>query len=157
MTRPSRPALLLALAAAAALPACESDPIVIGTGSRAVLEVSVEPNPVTATQSSIGSVSASYKITITETNGLGGEFVFVNGSVYDPETGKLVATNYYDRDDMTVYVGSKRIEALGSVTLTQSASYQLASLGKAATLVVSVQLKDDRTNLVNASNLFKIE
>jgi hypothetical protein len=153
----ARPALLAALAAAAVLPSCGSDPITIGPGSRAALTVTVDPNPVVATQNTIGSSSASYKITITETNGLGGEFVFVNGSIYDPKTGALVSLNYYDTADMQVFVGNKRIEAGGSLSFTQTASYTLADLSKAATLIVSVQVKDDKTNLVQASTLVPIQ
>lgn len=155
--RPRRPALLVVLLAAAVLPSCGNDVFTIGPGSRASLVVSVDPNPVVATQNVIGSASASYKITITETNQLGGEFVFVNGSVYDPATGGLVAINYYDTADMQVFVGNKRIEPLEIVSFSQTASYTLPALTKAATLVVSVQLKDDKGNLVNASTLVNIE
>jgi hypothetical protein len=152
-----RPALLLPLLAVVALPACSSDNVTLGTGSRASVAVTVDPNPVVATQNSIGSCSATYKITITETNGLGGEFVFVNGSTYDPKTGSLVSLNYYDASDMQVFVGTKRIEAAGSVSFTQTASYTLSDLGKAATLIVSVQVKDDKSNLVQASTLVNIQ
>ena len=152
-----RSTLLLPLLAAVALPACSSDDITLGTGSRASLAITVDPNPVVATQNSIGSCSATYKLTITETNGLGGEFVFVNASTYDPKTGSLIALNYYDTSDMQVFVGTKRIEAAGSVSFTQTASYSTSDLSKAATLVVSVQVKDDKGNLVQASTLVNIE
>jgi hypothetical protein len=151
--------LPLALLAAAALPACNSTtPITVGTGSRAIIQITVEPNPVVATQNSLtAGVSASYKITLTETNGLGGEIVFVNGSVFDPKTGSLVAITYYDSRDMVVFVGKSRIEALETISLTQSASYTLPDLSKAATLTIAVQVKDDHSNLVNASTLVNIE
>jgi hypothetical protein len=151
--------LSVALLALAVLPACNStNPITVGTGTRAILQITVDPNPVVATQSTLtGAVSASYKITLTETNGLGGEIVFVNGSVYDPTTGALVAINYYDSKDMVVFVGKSRIEALETVTLTQSANYTLSDLSRAAKLTISVQLKDDRGNLINTSTLVNIE
>jgi hypothetical protein len=148
-----------ALVAVAVLPACNSStPITIGTGTRAVVQITVEPNPVVATQSTLtGAVSASYKVTLTETNGLGGEIVFVNGSVFDPTTGALVAINYYDSKDMVVFVGKSRIEALETISLTQTANYTLPDLSKAAKLTIAIQLKDDRSNLVNASTLVNIE
>jgi len=158
MARLRRPALVAALAAAAVLPACGgTTPITIGTGSRAILVLTVDPNPIVASENTIGTASASYKLTITETNGLGGEFVFVSGSVYDPASGALVALNYYDSSDMLVYVGTRRIEAASSVTLTQTVSYTLPTLGKAAPLTINVQLKDDKGSTVNASLLVNIQ
>jgi hypothetical protein len=157
MTSPRRLALAAALFAAVLLPACGSSNVVVGPGSRASLVVTVDPNPVIASQNTIGSSSASYKITITETNGLGGEFEFINGSVFDPTTGALVALNYYDSSDLQVFVGTKRIEALGTLSFTQTASYTLPSLAKAATLTVTTQLKDDKGSLVQASLLVNIQ
>lgn len=158
MARLGRPALLAALAAAVVLPACgSSTPLTIGTGSRAILVLSVDPIPLVASESTIGTASASYKLTITETNGLGGEFVFVTGSVYDPASGNLVALNYYDSSDMLVYVGSRRIEANGTVSMTQTVTYTLPNLTKAAPLTINVQIKDDKGSTVNASKLVNIE
>lgn len=156
MTPCRRFALLLAGALLA--PGCGSNNVTIPDISRAIVDVSVDPNPVAGTQNALtGSVSAPYTITITETNGLGGEVVFVSSAVYDPTTGKQVALNYYDSADLIVYVGSKRVEPLGTLVVAQTASYTLSDLSKAANLVVSVQLKDDRKNLINTSLLVKIE
>lgn len=160
----SKPSLLrrrllpVALVAAAALPACSStSPITIGAGTRAIIQITIDPNPVLATQNSLTlAASANYKITLTETNGLGGQIVFVNGSVYDPATGGLVAINYYDSTDMVVFVGKSRIEAMETLSFTQSANYTLSGGAKAATLTITVQVKDDRGNLVNASTLVNI-
>ena len=157
MTRLRRPALIAALLAAAVLPSCGSDPVTVGTGARCFPVITVEPNPVIASQNLIGSATAGYKITLTETGGLGGKFVFVNGSVFDPATGTLVALNYYDAADMVVFVGRERLEALESISFPQTASYTLPSLTKAATLTITVQLTDDRGNVVNASTLVPIE
>jgi hypothetical protein len=54
-------------------------------------------------------------------------------------------------------VGGKRLEPLGTLAIPQTASYVLPDFSKAANLVVSVQLKDDRSNLINTSLLVKIE
>jgi hypothetical protein len=77
--------------------------------------------------------------------------------VYDLATGKQVALNYYDSADLIVYVGSKRVEPLGTLVVSQTANDTLSDFSKAANLVVSVQLTDDRKNLINASLLVKIE
>jgi hypothetical protein len=149
-------ALLLAIALLA--PGCGNNYVTNPDVSRAIIDVSVSPNPVTGTQDALtGSVSAPHTITITETNGLGGEVVFVSSAVYDLATGKQVALNYYDSADLIVYVGSKRVEPLGTLVVSQTANDTLSDFSKAANLVVSVQLTDDRKNLINASLLVKIE
>lgn len=154
----SRRRFTLLLAGALLAPGCGSNNVTIPDISRAIIDISVEPNPVAGTQNALtASVSAPYTITITETNGLGGEVMFVSAAVYDPATGKQVSLSYYDGADLVVYVGSKRVEALGTLVVPQTASYTLSDLSKAANLTVSVQLKDDRKNLINTSFLVKIE
>jgi hypothetical protein len=149
------PGLLLAALLA---PACGTGNPTIPDVTRAVIDVSVDPNPAVGTQNPLTfSVSAAYKIILTETNGLGGEVVFVSSAVFDPTTGKQVALNYYDSSDLTVYVGSNRVEPLSTLVVPHTATYTLADLSKPANLVISVQLRDDRKNLVNASLLLKIE
>jgi hypothetical protein len=150
------PALLLAGALFA--PACGNDNVTLPDVTRAGLEITVDPSPVAGTQNELTlAVSASYTITVTETNGLGGEVQFVSAAVYDPATGRQASLNYYDGTDLLVYQGSKRLEPLGQIVLPQTASYTLSDGTKAANLVVSVQLKDDRTNLIYTSILVKIE
>jgi hypothetical protein len=151
--------LPLVLLVALAAPGCSSnDPGTLPDVVRAGLALSVDPNPIPGVQNSItGSVSTNYRVTITETQGLGGEVVFVSSSVFDPETGLQVALNYFDSADLVVFVGSKRIEPLGTLVVPQNTSYVLPDLRKAALLTVAVQMKDDRENLVNSSILVKIE
>jgi hypothetical protein len=149
---------VLLLAGVILAPGCGSSTPTVPSVTRAALTLTVDPNPVVATLNTLtGAVSAPYKITITETGGLGGELVFVTSSVYDPATGKQVGLTYYDSADLVVYVGSKRVEPNGTLVVPQAASYTLPNLSKAANLTVSVQLKDDRQNLVNVSLLVKIE
>ena len=83
--------------------------------------------------------------------------VFVNSSVYDPVSGKLMGQTVYDSADLTVFVGTKRVDAAGSLTFTHQVSYTLPDLSKAAPLTVSVQFKDDRGNLLNTSTLVQIQ
>jgi hypothetical protein len=154
----TRPLLAALLAGALLAPACGNNNVTVPDVSRAVLEITVEPNPIAATQDQLTlSVSATYKVTITETAGLGGEVQFVSTATYERSTGRQVALSYYDSTDLVVYQGSKRIEPLGQLVLSQSTSYVLSDFSKAADLVVSVQLKDDRSNLIYTSLLVKIE
>ncbi|HSD29814.1 MAG TPA: hypothetical protein VLL75_21100 [Vicinamibacteria bacterium] len=150
--------LLPALLAGALLgPGCSNSPTT-PDASRAVIEVSVEPNPVTGTQNELTfAVSATYSITIQEAGGLGGEIVFISAAVYEPSTGRQVALNYYDSADLVVYQGGKRLEPLGQLVVPQTTSYTLSDFTKPADLVVTVQVKDDRTNLIYSSLLVKIQ
>jgi hypothetical protein len=146
------------LAGALLVPGCGNDNPAASDVPKAVIDVSVEPNPISGTQNEVTlAVSATYTITVTETAGLGGEVVFISAAVYDPATGRQVSLNYYDGTDLQVYQGSKRIEPLGQLVLAQTASYTLSDFTKAADLVVTVQMKDDHTNLVYASLLVKIQ
>jgi len=156
---PSSRVLLLALLAGALLaPGCGSGNPTIPDITRAAIQVTVDPNPITGTQDALTlAVTAAYTVTLTEVNGLGGEIVFISSAVYEPSTGKQVALNYYDGTDLVVYQGGKRIEPNGQLVLKQSTSYTLSDYTKAADLVVTVQFKDDRTNLVYSSLLVKIQ
>jgi len=147
----------LVLAVALLLPACGGD-VTTPSGQRAVIAVTVDPNPVPPSQSPLtGVVSVGYKIVITETNGGSGEVLFVSSQIYDPESGAQVALTYFDSSDLVVFVGSKKIEPLGTLTVPQTASYILPDFRTAAQLTVNVQVKDDQGNLLNQSLLVKIE
>ncbi len=143
----------VALVALALLPACSSNtPTVPGAANTAGLTITVDPTPVVATQNPVTLVAtATYKIVVTEVNGLGGQFNFINGSIFDPITGQLAALNYFDASDLTVFVGKNRIDPKGTLTVTQTANYKLSNAGKAANLIISAQLKDDNGNLVNTA------
>jgi hypothetical protein len=150
-------ALALLVPATLLLPACGEDNLTIPNVARAILEVTVDPNPITGAQNLLtGSVSAAYRITITERNGLGGEVQFVSSQIYDPETGLQVALNYFDGADLVVFVGSKRIEPGGTLVVPQTSDYFLPDFRVPAQLAVNVQMKDDRGNLINQSVLVKI-
>jgi hypothetical protein len=152
-----RPRFALVLATALLLPACGGG-TTTPSGSRAVIAITVDPNPVPVSQSPLtGVVSVGYKVVITETNGGGGEVLFVSSQIYDPETGAQVALTYFDSSDLVVFVGSKKIEPLGTLTVPQTASYILPDYRTAAQMTVNVQIKDDQGTLLNQSVLVKIE
>jgi hypothetical protein len=153
-----RPKLLVAAWLALLVPACSSNTPTIGDATRALITVTVDPNPITATQNPLTSeVTATYKVVITETAGLGGTVNFVSSSVFDPATGLQVALNYFDSQDLLVFVGSDRIEPSGTVSVPQTTTYLLPDLSIAATLTVAVQVTDDRGSLVNTSVLVPIQ
>jgi hypothetical protein len=156
--RPTYPLLVVLVASALLAPACGNDNVTLPDVTRAALEITIEPNPIAGTQNEITlAVSATFTATITEVNGLGGEIQFVSAAVYEPSTGRQVALSYYDSADLLVYQGSKRLEPNGQLVLPQSTSYTLSDYTKPADLVVTVQMKDDRTNLVYSSLLVKIQ
>ena len=157
--RSSRKLRLGALAVLALLaPACGGSNPTITDVARAALAITVDPNPVPPSQNALtGAVSIGYRITITETAGLGGELQFVSSQVYDPATGLLLSLTYFDGADLVVFVGKKRVDPGGTLVVPQTASYVLPDLSTHATLVVSVQMKDDRDNVINQSLLVKVE
>jgi hypothetical protein len=149
--------LTLVLAAALLAPACGGS-TTGPSGSRAVVSITVDPNPVPVSQSPLtGVVSVGYKVVITETNGGSGEVLFVSSQIYDPETGTQVSLTYFDSSDLVVFVGSKKIEPLGTLIVPQTASYVLPDYRTAAQMTINVQIKDDQGTLLNQSVLVKIE
>lgn len=150
--------LPLVLIAALLVPACGDDTPTAGDAQRAAIVITVDPNPVRPSQNTLtGAVSIGYRITITETQGLGGEILFVAAQVYDPETGLLAALTYYDGADLIVFVGDKRIDPGGTLEVPQTGSYILPDFRTNALLAINVQMKDDRENLIIQSILVKIE
>ncbi len=147
-------------ALALALPACET-----GTGvpsipaiTNAAVSLTVDPSPITATQNTATkAVTAKFKLTLQEVNGLGGDVQFVSVSVFDPTAGAQLAIVYFDGPDLVVYIGTKRLEALGTLVIPETLNYVLADGTIAANVVINVQIKDDRSNLINRSILAKVQ
>jgi hypothetical protein len=154
-----RTALLgLALLGALFFPACGEDTGTLPNVGRAALVISVTPNPVPPTFNNLtGVVSIGYTVTLTETQGLGGEMQFVAAQVFDPETGLLHGLTYFDGPDLIVFVGSKRVEPGGTLQVPQTMSYALPDGRTNALLAITAQMKDDRENLINQSLLVKVE
>jgi hypothetical protein len=143
--------------AALLLPACGSNPPTITDIPRAALLVTIDPTPVPPSQNTLtGAVSVGYKINITETAGLGGTMVFVSSQIFNLN-GQLLSLTYFDTADLVVFVGKSRIDPGGTMIVPQTGTYTLPDLSKNATLVVNVQMKDDRDNIINSSVLVKIE
>jgi hypothetical protein len=155
-SRPSRLFLSATLALIAPLPACNDSPTAPGDALNAVLTVTVNPNPITPDVFTTG-FRIRYTVTITETAGVGGEFEVVNSTLFDEATGLQVALNSYDAADMVVFVGSKRLEPLASVDVPKVIDYVTPGGTSAATLTVSVRLKDDRGNTINQGLLVHVQ
>jgi hypothetical protein len=153
-------ALAAALVFALLLPGCGGDD---DTGTlpdvrNSIVLITVTPNPVVATQNSLTLLAtAACKITLTELNGLGGEVLFISSSVQDPASGGQLTVSYYDSAALKVFVGKSRLDPLDTLELPQTLNYTVPDFTKAANLVVSIQVKDDRSNLINQTLLVKIE
>jgi hypothetical protein len=122
-----------------------------------IVQITVTPNPVVGSQSPLtGTVSLSFVIDVQEVNGLGGTLQSVSSAVFDPADGRQYAVNYFDSDDLKVFVGTDRIDPLGSLDITQTVNYVLPNLAVEANLVVTVQFLDDRGSLQNQSVLVQV-
>jgi hypothetical protein len=154
-----RPSLSLLLVLAALVPGCSNNTPSTPSGvTRAVITVAVDPNPPQATLSTtaLGYLHVRFNVVIKELAGLGGEFVFVNSTIFDQASGLSVAVNNYDSADLLVFVGSKRIEGSQTVTISQQLDYLLPTGNTDARLTVNVQLRDDVGNVLNQSILVSI-
>ncbi len=120
--------------------------------------MSVDPSPVVGAQNSATkAVTAKFDVKIQELNGLGCEVVFVNVAAFDQESGAQISLVYYDGTDLVVIVGSKRIEAQGTLVVPETVSYALSDGSKEAIVTVAVQVRDDRGNLLNRSVMAQIQ
>jgi hypothetical protein len=158
MPRSAKLHLALAVLIALLAPACGEDTITSGDAQRAVLQVTVDPNPVPPSQNALtGAISIGYRVNIQELAGLGGNIIFVSAQIYDPETGLLVSLTYFDSADLIVFVGTDKIAAGGTLVVPQTTSYILPDFRTNALLAINVQMKDARENLINQSVLVKVE
>jgi len=150
--------LFALLATAAVLPACGNSAPTLPSGVlRAAIQITVTPSPIPGVLNTLtGSVTATYLITLTETAGLGGQVIFVSSTVLDPLTGAQVVVNYYDANDLVVFVGTQNIPASGTLGVPQSVTYILPDYRTAANLTIAVQFKDNRGNLINQSILVTV-
>lgn len=151
-----RPALLIALVAL--LPSCGSSSSVVGSGTRAFLTLTIDPTPVVSKPSttSLGYTNVAYTVKIAEGGGLGGQFVFINATVFDVNTGLSIGVNNYDAADLQVFVGSKRLEANASVEVKQQIDFLIPTVTTGTRLTVSVQFRDDNGSVLNQALLVNV-
>ncbi len=146
------------VAALVGLSACETGTPAQPAISSAQIAVSVDPNPIVGSQNeATNAVTARFDVKIQELVGLGGDVVSVNAAAFDPASGAQVALMFFDDVDLVVFVGTKRVEALGTLVVPETLSYLLADGSKAANAVVTVQVRDDRGNLLTRSVMAKIQ
>lgn len=153
-----RPALPIVLVLVALFPGCGSSRTVVGTGTRAFLSVTIDPTPVVSKPSttSIGYTNVSYSVKIAEAGGLGGQFVFINATVFDVNTGRSIGINNYDAADLLVFVGSKRLEAHASVDVKQQIDFLIPTVTLGTRLTVAVQFRDDNGSVLNQAVLIDV-
>src|SRR5512143_2546289 len=86
--RAARLAFPALLAGALVAPGCGNNNVTLPDVTRSAIEVTVDPNPIDGTQNELTfAVTATYKVTLKEANGLGGEVQFISSAVYEPSTG----------------------------------------------------------------------
>ena len=153
-----RPVLLVVLGLVALLPGCGRSSSVVGTGTRAFLSVTIDPTPVVSKPSttSIGYTNVSYTVKIAESGGLGGQFVFINATVFDVNTGLSIGVNNYDAADLQVFVGSKRLEANASVAVKQQIDFLIPTVTMGTRLTIAVQFRDDHGSVLNQAVLVNV-
>jgi hypothetical protein len=126
----------------------------------AVIALSVDPNPISATPSASPGFTFSIQFTviIQETSGVGGQMQLVRSTLFDPVTGQTVALNTYDDKDLIVFSGANRIAPKGTLKVSQLLNYTVPSnnLSKAANLTVFIQFKDDHGNVLTQSQLVRV-
>jgi hypothetical protein len=150
---------LCCAAALAVLASCGSSPTTPSTGLRAIVTLSVTPNPITAviTNAFGPTYTATWTLTMTESGAVGGTVQLMRASVFDNVTGNLVAATNYDSSDLLVFVGKNRLEAGGTLEVPLQVSYVLSTLDRAATLTILTSVKDDNGNTVDSSLLVKLQ
>ncbi len=147
--------MVLPLILAAVLFGCENTTTAPGPAARAVLSMTVTPDPLLA-DVVLGGFSVRYVIKITEIAGVGGTFEFVNSTVFDDVTGRQLAVNNFDNSDMLVFVGTDRLEPNTSIDVPQTIAYITPGGGRTAVLTVAVRFNDDKDSIINESILVRI-
>lgn len=137
-------AVVTALALAATTTGCGDTPIVSG-GPVGSIEVSVEPNPVTAVVSEEPGMqwSATFNVRVRETAGIGGVIEFITVSpIQDDVVG--MQGFYHGAHTVEAAAGTTRIGARGSLTIPLEVSYALSGGGRAASAEIHVHFFYDR-------------
>jgi hypothetical protein len=156
---PTRLLMALSLFAALGLPSCKSTTAPTASGA-ATLVVTVVPDPIVATNTlnpAVFDYDISWKVTITDTGGVGGSLNFVTGHLYDPLTGQPANSTILDKNDLLVLFGQDHIPPNGTITVQQQLSYRLAERGRQAILSVEVQMLDDNSNVINQGGLVQVQ
>jgi hypothetical protein len=153
-----RPAVLLPLLAAAALPACDVfDP----DKASAAISITVDPNPVVIRVACLASVpppefclaSLDPTITIAETGGVGGTVqnidLIVRNTASGTEEGRLGLDSAWVREQ----AGTDRIEARGRLAFRPVVSGYRIKNGTASALVftIAVRFMDDNGHTIEQS------
>lgn len=124
------------------------------SGPRGAIVVTVETQPLVPSGDPSRPLLASWFVTVRETNGLGGNVIFLNSSMRDARSGASARPTgdiALGTSELTTLLGTTRIEARGSVRIPESLAYGLASGARSVRLTVAVQVKDDSGNLVTGT------
>jgi hypothetical protein len=121
---------------------------------KAAITVSVETQPLVPSGDPSRPNLASWIVVIQETNGVGGEFVFLNSSLRDARSGasaRPTGNIAIGTAEILALLGTTRLDAHGTLRVPESLSYGLVSGTRAVRLAVAVQARDDSANLVTGT------
>lgn len=140
----SRWPIVLALLAAA----CGSSPS--SPSPSAAIGLTATPNPVSShlcTGCGAGSTDreVTVQLTIQETGGVAVTVDAVAVSLRETGSNAVIAAGEFDGSGVRFFAGTERIPANGSIVLRDiGAHYAAVQAGKAATLTLTVRVRDDR-------------
>jgi hypothetical protein len=113
--------------------------------SAAVLNVTVSPNPITASAVPGSSqLLAAFSLTIKESAGLGASVDFVNATLADPSNGAPLNTVNFGASNIIARAGTNRIAGKGTLKIEDiGATYMPSPGARQTTMTITVQTEDD--------------
>jgi hypothetical protein len=158
-------AFIVAVAIAAALPACEyfdkgpTTPAASPSPGTAALSIAVAPDPLKilwvcpiADTYCYGSLDST--VTVTETAGVGGRVDNVDFTVRDALLGIELTTLHLSSEDIKAKAGTNRIEAMGKLAvrpIVEGYPVKKDIPRPSLNIDISVQVTDDKNNVVKAT------
>jgi hypothetical protein len=135
------------------LPATTKPPSPPVSPNQAAIALSLSPNPIYAVAAEDGDApwSAEWTLGIRETAGIGGSIDFVRATLADSE-GASIGETELDGDQVSQQLGgSSHIKGGSNQTIVMGLNFEFPADVSSADLSVSLQLSDDRGNIVSAA------
>jgi hypothetical protein len=118
--------------------------------SQAEIALSINPTPIDAVAAAEGAPWFSeWTVEVRETAGLGGTIDFVRATLTDA-SGKSLGETELDVDDVTAQIGSPQLRGASLQRLEMSLAFEFPTDVISGDLQVTLQLTDDRGNIVSA-------
>lgn len=142
--------LSLLLAAAALSGGCEEDsPTEV---DNAEITLTFAPDPIGAQPSPVAGFEwrASFTLTVSETEGVGGTITAVSTTLFEAAGGIIIGTPDQDEDvAVSATAGSNRLEPRGATTIGFTVDYRLPGDHREALVQVTVTVEDDNDQVVS--------